>query len=61
MKYDSKPLESVITTLMSLLPPVDTHLQKNPDLSPIKWLRIVNTAEVKELLNTEDLNTALRK
>ena len=61
VKDDSKPLVSVITTLISLLSPVDTHHQKNPDLSLMKWLRNVNPGEVIQLLNTKDLNTAFRK
>ena len=60
VKYDSKALVSVVTTLISLCPPNSTQLQRNPSLSPMQWLHDVNMGEVAELYKVEQLDNSFR-
>ena len=48
VQYNSKALISVITTMISLVPPVDTNLQQNPQLKPTTWLNSIDLKDTAD-------------
>ena len=46
----------MITTLISLCPPISVHLERSPHLSPLQWLHEVDTGEVSTLRKDEELD-----
>ena len=60
VKYNNKALVSVVTTLISLCPPNSAQLERNPNLSPLQWLREVNTGDVCDLYKEEQLDSKFR-
>ena len=49
VKYNSKALISVITTMVSLVPPIITTLQKNPQYKPYVWLSSIDIKEAGDV------------
>lgn len=39
MRYDARAKLSVITNILHIIPTVFTDIQKNPELSPYKWMK----------------------
>ena len=60
VKYDSKVMVSVVTTIIILRPPTVTKLQRNPDLLPIQWLHKVNARDVSHLYKLEEIDNLFR-
>ena len=60
VKYDSKVMVSVVTTLIILYPPTVTKLQRNPDLLPIQWLHKDNARDVSHLYKLEEIDNLFR-
>ena len=43
-----------------MIPPVDVQLQRNPDLSPFKWLHTVNVGDANRLLSDDNMDKIFR-